>query len=57
MPSFNQMNTEDEIFSIVTLPYKIDLNEAPGSLKNTLITGHFLQLKEYSHHKHDGKVA
>jgi hypothetical protein len=42
MPSFSEINTRNEIFSIITLPYKIDLNVPPGSLKNVLITGHFL---------------
>ena len=30
MPTFHQMN--DEVFQMITMPYKIDLNLAPGSL-------------------------
>ncbi len=37
-PSYHQMS--EEVFQMITMPYKLDLNIAPGSLQNILITGH-----------------
>lgn len=38
---------------MLTLPYKVDLNIAPGSLQNILITGHFHQLAQRIQGKRD----
>jgi hypothetical protein len=47
MPSYDQINNRAEFkYQIITLPYKVDLNLAPGSVLNYLITGHFHQLKD-----------
>ena len=38
---------------MLALPYKVDLNIAPGSLQNILITGHFHQLAKRIQGKRD----